>query len=136
MISVPKPGPIPLASWLLVAFGGLVLANTGVSAVRADATGADWSFALLLVLVAAVTARRLWLQIGWAWWVALALACVGLFFVLPVTGAILLGGSTEPVGTGWDIVFFPLTTTVLVALLAALWLLRRPITSHASRRVP
>ena len=51
---------------------------------------------------------------------------MGLFFVLPVTGTILLGGSIEPVGTGWDIVFFPLTTTVLVALVAALWLLRKP----------
>lgn len=125
MITTQKPDPIPLASWLLVAFAGLVLANTGVSAVRGDATGADWSFALLLVVVAAVTARSLWLGSGWAWWVSIALAFVGLFFVLPVTGTILLGGSLEPVGTGWDIVFFPLTTAVLVALLAALWPLRR-----------
>lgn len=125
MRTAQEPGPIPFASWLLVAFAGLVLANTGVSALRGAAAGADWSFAVLLAVVAAVTARRLWLGVGWARWVSVALAFVGLFFVLPVTGTILLGGSMEPVGTGWDIVFFPLTTTVLVALLAALWPLRR-----------
>lgn len=130
MITAQRSDSIPLASWLLVAFAGLVLANTGVSAVRGDATGADWSFALLLVLVAAVTSRGLWLGRGWAWWISIALAFVGLFFVLPVTGTILLGGSLEPVGTGWDIVFFPLTTTVLVALLAALWPLRSQIAGH------
>ena len=126
MNTATKPGPIPMAAWLLVAFAGLILANTGVSAVRAEATGADWSFAVLLVVVAAVAARSLWVGFRWAWWLALGLAAVGLFFVLPVTGTILLGGSIEPVGTGWDIVFFPLTTTVLVALVAALWLLRKP----------
>ncbi|MEQ1854980.1 MAG: hypothetical protein ABL963_00840 [Longimicrobiales bacterium] len=124
MINAQKPGPIPPASWLLVTFAGLVLAFTGVSALRSAATGADWSFAVLVVVVAATTARRLWLGTRWAWWLALAIALAGLFFVLPVTGAILLGGSTEPVGTGWDIALFPLTAAVLCALLATLWPLR------------
>jgi hypothetical protein len=124
--TVTKPGRVPLTSWLLIVFAGLVFANTGVSALRAGATGADWSFALLLVMVAAVAARNLWVGMRWAWWLALGLAATGLFFVLPVTGTILFGGSTEPVGTGWDIVFFPLTTTVLVALIVALWLRHRP----------
>lgn len=121
-----KPGPVPMAGWLLITFAGLVLANTGVAALRTDATAADWSFAVLLVVVSAVAARSLWVGMRWAWWLALGLAAVGLFFVLPVTGTILFGGSIEPVGTGWDIVFFPLTTTVLVALVAALWLRRKP----------
>jgi hypothetical protein len=125
MSTVQEPGPIPFASWLLVAFAGLVLANTSVLAFRGGAAGADWSFAVLLVVVAAVTSRRLWLGAGWAWWVSIGLAFVGLFFVLPVTGTILLGGSMEPVGTGWDVVFFPLTTVVLALMLAALWPLRR-----------
>ena len=130
MSTAQKPGPIPFASWLLIAFAGLVLANTGVSALRGAATGADWSFAVLLVVVAAVTARRLWLGVAWAWWISVALVFTGLFFVLPVTGTILLGGPMEPVGTGWDIVFFPLTTVVLVALLAALWPLREAASSR------
>lgn len=125
MKTVTNPGPVPMAGWLLIVFAGLVLANTGVSALRAAATGADWSFALLLVVVAAVAARSLWVGMRWAWWVALGLAAVGLFFVLPVTGTILFGGSTEPVGTGWDIVFFPLTTIVLATLVASLWPLRK-----------
>jgi len=61
----------------------------------------------------------------WAWWAALGLALSGLFFVLPVTGTILLGGPTDPVGTGWDVVFFPLTTVVLISLLVVLSKLRR-----------
>lgn len=126
MNTATRPGPVPMAAWLLIVFAGLVLANTGVSALRADATGADWSFAVLLVVVAAVAARSLWVGVRWAWWLALGLAAVGLFFVLPITGTILFGGSTEPVGTGWDIMFFPLTTTVLAALVAALWLRRTP----------
>jgi hypothetical protein len=126
MYTATKPGPVPMAAWLLIVFAGLVLTNMGVSTVRAVATGADWSFTLLLVVVVAVAARSLWIGMRWAWWLAVALAAAGLFFVLPVTVTILLGGSTEPVGTGWDIVFFPLTTTVLAGLVSALWLRRTP----------
>jgi hypothetical protein len=115
-----------VAGWLLIAWGGLVVANTAVSALTSGATGADWSFALLLVLVAAASARSLRHGLRWAWRTSLALALVGLFFLLPVTGTILLGGPTEPVGTGWDIVFFPLSTGVLASLLVALWLRRKP----------
>ncbi len=126
MYTATKPGPVPMAAWLLIVFAGLVLANTGVSTVRAVATGADWSFTVLLVVVVAVAARSLWIGMRWAWWLALGLAAAGLFFVLPVTVTILLGGSTEPVGTGWDIAFFPLTTIVLAGLVSALWLRRPP----------
>jgi Na+-driven multidrug efflux pump len=70
-----------------------------------------------------LVARGLWRGTYWAWWSSLALAAAGLFFVLPLAGTILLGGPTEPVGTGWDVVFFPLTAAVLVALLIALWTL-------------
>jgi energy-coupling factor transporter transmembrane protein EcfT len=126
MSTMTKSGPTGVAGWLLVVFAVLVLANTAVSASRSGATGADWSFAVLLVVVAGAAARSLWLGVRWAWWTSFALAFVGLFFVLPVTGTILLGTSMEPVGTGWDVVFFPLTTAVLVALLVALWLRRKP----------
>jgi len=115
-----------VAGWMLIAFAALVLANTAISALTSGATGADWSFAVLLAMVAGASARSLWMGARWAWWIAFALAFVGLFFVLPVAGAILLGGSTDPVGTGWDVVFFPLSTGVLVALLVALWTLRKP----------
>lgn len=124
-MSVTRLGARNAAGWLVVGFGGLVAVNVAVAAAGAGATGTDLSFAVLLLLVAAVTARSLRRGTRWAWWISLALACVGLFFVLPVTGTILLGGSMEPVGTGWDVVFFPLTTLVLVALLALLWVLRR-----------
>lgn len=113
-----------VAGWLLMVFAALVLANTAISALTSGATGADWSFAVLLAMVAGASARSLWLGAAWAKWTAFALAFVGLFFVLPVTATIVLGGSTDPVGTGWDVVFFPLTTGVLIALLVGLWTLR------------
>lgn len=127
MFTRAKGAPAGVAGWLLIVFAALVLANTAVAALTSSATGADWSFTLLLVVVAGAAARSLWSGLRWAWWIALALAFVGLFFMLPVTGTILLGGSTEPVGTGWDIVFFPLSTVVLVALVSALWAQRRPV---------
>jgi hypothetical protein len=117
--------PTGVAGWLLIAFAGLVLANTAVLSLTAGATGTDWSFAVLLAMVAGASAHSLWQGARWARWIALALAFVGLFFILPVTGTILLGGPTDPVGTGWDVVFFPLSTAVLLALLAALWAARR-----------
>jgi hypothetical protein len=40
--------------------------------------------------------------------------------LLPITTALLFGPPGEPVGTGWDIVLFPLITAVTIALLAAL----------------
>lgn len=114
-----------VTGWLLMGFAGLVLANTAVVAATRGATGADWSFAVLVAMVAGASARSLASGARWAWWTALSLACAGLFFVLPVTGTILLGGALEPVGTGWDIVFFPVSTITLLALLAALRALRR-----------
>jgi hypothetical protein len=112
------------AGWMLVATGGLVLANTAISSAGPEVTGSDWSFALLAATIAYVAARGLWTGSRWAWWVSLAYGGVGLFFVLPVTAAIVFGSSREPVGTGWDTLLFPVITAVMLALVAALWIAR------------
>ncbi|HSH74654.1 MAG TPA: hypothetical protein VLA09_03030 [Longimicrobiales bacterium] len=113
------------ASWLVFAFGFLMIANGTVAIVRGGATAGDLVVAVLLLGAAALAGAGLRRSARWAWWAALALAALGLFFVLPVAGTILLGGSLEPVGTGWDVVFFPLTAVVLVALLTVLWMLHK-----------
>jgi len=122
------------AGWLLVAVGGMVLANTGISSAAPGVTGADWSFALLVVVASVVIARSLWAGARWAWWTSAAYGAVGLFAVLPLTGAIAFGPSTEPVGTGWDVVLFPLITAIMVALLAALWISRPSLPSGRAFR--
>jgi hypothetical protein len=133
MVTMPKSVPEALAGWLLIVFGGLVLAHTAVSSGGAGITGSDWSFALLVALSSFLIARSLWLEARWAWWASLGYGVVGLFFVLPVTLTILFGASTEPVGTGWDPLLFPLITAVMVTLLAALWLVRRNSRRHEDR---
>jgi hypothetical protein len=130
MVTMPKRVPEALAGWLLIVFGGLVLANTAVSSGGVGVTGSDWSFALLVALSSALIARSLWGGARWAWWAAATYGMVGLFFVLPVTLTILLGSSSEPVGTGWDVLLFPSITAVMVVLLAALWLVRRNARAH------
>ena len=112
------------AGGLILVFWGLLAANTWIAAVRGGITGSDVSFVLLVLAAAISIVIGLIRRSPWAWWGALALAAVGLFFVLPVTGTLLLGGPRDPVGTGWDVVFFPVTTAVLVGLLVVLWRLR------------
>jgi hypothetical protein len=124
------------AGVLLMAFAVLVAINTAATAATGGATGADVSFVALLVVVAAVAGRSLHLGARWAWWISLALASVGLFFVAPVTGTLLLGGTLEPVGTGWDVVFFPLITVDLLALVVVLWRLRGRTPSTLTRETP
>jgi len=113
-----------LAGWLMLVVGGLLLANTGLASVGAEVNGSDWAFALLAAVASIVAARSLWRGARGAWWVAAAYDAVGLFFVLPVMVAILFGASREPVGTGWDVVFFPAVTVALLAVSAALWIAR------------
>jgi hypothetical protein len=113
-----------LAGALTLAFWALFAANTWIASSRIGITGADVSFVALLLAVCLPIALGLTWHTRWAWWSALALGLIGLFFVLPVAGTILLGGPADPVGTGWDVVFFPLTGAVLIALMAALWKLR------------
>ena len=112
------------AGGLVLVFWGLLAANTWVAATRVGITGSDVSFVLLVLAAALAIVIGLIRRSPWAWWGALALSAVGLFFVLPVTGTLLLGGPRDPVGTGWDIVFFPVTTGVLIGLLGVLWRLR------------
>jgi hypothetical protein len=109
---------------MIVASGGLVLANTAISSAGPEVTGSDWSFALLAAVIAYLTARGLWSSARWAWWVGLGYGAVGLFFTLPVTAAVVFGASREPVGTGWDLLLFPAITAVMLALVAALWIAR------------
>jgi hypothetical protein len=110
------------AGWMMLAIGALVLANTGVSSASPAVTGADWSFALTAAVISLVTARGLWDGARWAWWIAVPYGLAGLFFVLPVTASIAFGAAHEPVGTGWDVLLFPLITALMVALLVALWM--------------
>ena len=120
----PRVRATRLAGGLVFAFWGLLAANTWVAALRVGVTGSDVSFVLLVLAAAIAIVLGLIRRSPWAWWSALGLAVVGLFFVLPVVGTILLGGPSDPVGTGWDVVFFPLTTAVLIGLVVALWRLR------------
>jgi hypothetical protein len=112
------------ASWLMVAFGGLAALHA-ITGGGEPVTGSDLSFAVVVLVAASLCGYELRRGTQWAWWISLILAGVGLFFVLPIAGAVLLGGTAEPVGTGWDVVFFPLTTIVLVALVAVLVMGRR-----------
>ena len=113
--------PRRLAGGLVIVFWGLLAANTWIAADSVGVTGSDVSFVLLLMAVAIAIVLGLIRRSAWGWWSALGLAAAGLFFVLPVAGTILLGGPSDPVGTGWDVVFFPLTAAVLIALLVVLW---------------
>jgi len=114
-----------LAGGLVFGFWGLLATNTWVAASPVGVTGSDVSFVLLVLAAAIAMVLGLIRRSSWAWWATLALAAFGLLFVLPITGTILLGGPSDPVGTGWDVVFFPLTTAVLIALVVALFKLRR-----------
>ena len=113
-----------LAGWLILVVGGLLWANTGLASVGAGPSGSDWALALLAAVASIVAARGLWRGAHGAWWMAAAYDAVGLFFVLPVMIAILFGASREPVGTGWDVVFFPAVTGALLAMSATLWIAR------------
>lgn len=113
-----------LACGLVLIFWGLLAMNTWIAAVQVGLTGSDVSFVLLVLAASIAIVIGLVRHSPWAWWGALVLTAAALFFVLPVTGTLLLGGPRDPVGTGWDVVFFPVTTGVLIALLVLLWRLR------------
>lgn len=115
------PRSIVWASRLVVAFGVLTMVHWLVASFnRIGATAADLGFTVLLLVATAVCGHGMRRHARWAWFGALALAIGGLFFVAPIAGTILLGGSTEPIGTGWDVVFFPLVALILVVLIAML----------------
>jgi peptidoglycan/LPS O-acetylase OafA/YrhL len=116
-----SPGATRTAPWLVLALGLVVAANTGLSALRSSARASELGLGIALFAGAALVARGLRRGARWAWWLSLLAAVVGLFFVLPVVGAVLFGGPLEPVGTGWDVILFPLSAAILVALLVVLW---------------
>lgn len=113
------------AALLLVAYGVLVLLNAVVLWLSGDwAAAGDLSFGVLLLVVVGITGAALRRGQTWAWWLALLLDIAGLFFVFPVVASIILGAGTDPVGTGWDVVFFPTVALVLGALAALLFRIR------------
>lgn len=115
------PRRIVWASRILWSFGLLVLAHFFVASFnQVGATLVDLGFAVLILVVAGVSARGLRRRARWGWFGALALAVPTLFFVAPVTGTILLGGGAQPIGTGWDVFFFPAAAVLMLALLALL----------------
>lgn len=119
-----EPERSPARIWtarLVVLFGLLVAANEAVAWARGrEGAVTDVAFAVLLVAATVLMARGLRSAARWAWPAVLALAAVGLFFLAPITGTMLLGGGLDPVGTGWDVVFFPLATVVLLTILVLL----------------
>jgi len=115
------PRSVTWASWLVVSFGVLVAANWVVAVIGdTGATGADLSFGIFMLLATAASGRGLQRRARWACLASFILAICGLFFVAPIAGTILLGGGTDPVGTGWDVVFFPLVAGILTSLLVLL----------------
>lgn len=114
-------GATHTAPWLALALGTLAAASGALAAARDGPRTSELWFGIGVLVGAALVARGLSRGARWAWWLAFAGTLVGLFFVLPITGAVLFGGSLEPVGTGWDLVLFPLGAALLVALLLALW---------------
>jgi hypothetical protein len=115
------PPPIVWAGRILKLFGLVVLAHFYVASFnQVGATLTDLGVALLILVVAVVSQQGLRHRARWAWTVALLLALGSLFFAAPVTGTIVLGGGTEPIGTGWDLFFFPGVTVMMLTLLALL----------------
>jgi len=115
------PRSVTWASRLVLLFGVVVVANWVVAVVRdVGVTGTDLSFAVLLLMVTGVLGYGLKRLARWAWFVSFILAVLGLFLVAPVVGTIVLGGGLEPIGTSWDVVFFPLVMVILIALLVVL----------------
>ena len=124
-MSTPEPDELPpsivWAGRVLKLFGLLVLAHFYVASFHeVGATLPDLGFTHLLLVVAVVGQKGLRHRARWAWITALLLAVGSLFFAAPITGTILLGGGTEPIGTGWDLFFFPCLTVMMLALLGLL----------------
>ncbi len=124
MTSRARHGLPPSLTWsgaLLVAFACVVGTNEVVGLLRGVTPGpVNVAFALALLALTAAVASGLRRRRRWAWLLALSIAVVGLFLVAPVLATILLGGGLEPVGTGWDVVYFPLIGGLLLTVLALL----------------
>ena len=116
-----RTGSSTAAGGLLVTFSIVVAANWVLAVVRGVGTGPlDVAFVAAVVLVAGAAAWGLGRGRAWARPLAYAISLGALFFIAPVVGTILLGGGTDPVGTGWDVVYFPLMTVLLLAVLVLL----------------
>jgi hypothetical protein len=122
VVRVDAPRAVVWSARLVEAFGVLMTLNWVVAAVvgGAGATRADLMFAAALLGATIWCGARLRARGRSGWIGAIVIAFGGLFFVAPVVGTIVLGGGASPVGTGWDVVFFPLSALVLLALLVVL----------------
>lgn len=122
---------------LIVLFGTLMLVHGLVTNRHIFAPSAvDLAISVVIFLVCLAAGRGLRRQDRWAWWSALGITLVALFFVAPVAGTIILGGGTEPVGTGWDVVFFPLASVILVGELIMLRWARKEANEARPRHSP
>lgn len=118
----------PAVQWtarLVVGFGGAVMLHWFVASYnQIGATLVDLAFAVALMAFALACRRALLGGDRRAMPAVLFIAVAGLFFVAPVVGTMLLGGGTEPIGTGWDSVFFPVVALLslgMVGLFPATW---------------
>jgi hypothetical protein len=122
---------------LIVVFGTLMLVHGFVTTRHIFAPSAvDLAVSVAIFLVCLAAGRGLRRGDPWAWWAALGITLVALFFVAPVAGTIILGGGTEPVGTGWDVVFFPLASVILVGELIMLRWARKESRDARPRPTP
>lgn len=126
--SAGSPGSLPrhAAAALLVLYGGIVLLQAlfGAEEPGVGSTG-EWMLAGLHLVVGVGAAAGLWRGRRWAWWGALLLAALGLFFLLPVAIAVVLGGGRETARSTGELAFVLSAVAVLLLLLGVLVSRRR-----------
>lgn len=136
----PPPGSAPsgtsvrvAAATLLGIHGALVVLHSvfGPPSLGGAVTG-EVTLAVLHFLVVLAVAGSLSRGRPWAWWVALGLTLLGLFFLVPLAMGVLLGGGTELARNAWELALVLGSPAALVIVFALLtthrgaWLLPRP----------
>ncbi len=126
------------AAALLSIYGALVLSQAAVgpedpdAAARGDVALAALHFGITLVVALGIRRAR-----SWAWWSALLLVALGLFFLLPIAMGFFLGtGEGPPLGGIWESVFVLSSFAVLVVLGTILVAGRRSLGIERGRRGP
>jgi hypothetical protein len=122
-----------VAGVLLGFHGVLVLLEALFGAPNAGGD-TSWEVALasLHLLVAWVVAASLMTSRAWAWWGALALTLLGLFFLLPVAMGIVFGGGSDFALDMWSRALVLGSTLTLAALFVILFTHRR-VWTHTAR---
>ncbi|NIP57273.1 MAG: hypothetical protein GWM92_03795 [Gemmatimonadetes bacterium] len=113
------------AAAFLVVYGVIVLLQAlfGVQDPGAATTG-ELTLTGLHLAVSVGAAAGLWHGRRWAWWGALFLAVLGLFFLLPVAIAVVLGAGRETARSAGELAFV-LTAVVVLLLLVGILVPRR-----------